>query len=534
MTISLTFLGAARTVTGSCLLVATGGAKLLVDCGMFQGAKTLKALNYEPFPFAPAEIDAVLLTHAHIDHSGLLPKLVKHGYRGPIHATAATIDLCSVMLPDSGHIQEMEVDALNQRGQLRGDNHVTPIYTAAEALACMEHFRPVAYGAWISPVPSVRARWWNAGHLLGSASIELEIEASDGGEPLRLLVSGDIGPSHKLLQPDPAAPSGFDYVICEATYGDVERRAKSDEVRRARLAAEIREAARRKGALLVPSFAVERTQELVTDLVTLMDDGEVAQAPIVIDSPLALRASEIFLRHAGSLDNGRALVAAFRSPHLKFAETVEQSRALARLEGFRIIIAASGMCDAGRIRHHLKDHLWRTDATLLLVGYQAHGTLGRLLLDGMQFVRIQGEEVRVRCRIRSLDDYSGHADGAELAAWLGARLPIRRGLFLVHGEDEALDGLSRRAATRLPPSVPILRPALDETYALGAQGPALAAPSVAPRLRPGQDIRLDWHNDLTQLIIDINERVRGAADERGRQVILRQLRRALRETAPDQ
>ncbi|HET7492695.1 MAG TPA: MBL fold metallo-hydrolase, partial [Bradyrhizobium sp.] len=417
MSVTVRFCGAAHTVTGSCYLIETPSGRFLIDCGLFQGHKTLKELNYGAFPFRPADIHAVLLTHAHIDHSGLLPKLVREGFGGKVLATQETIDLCSYMLPDAGSIQEAEVTALNRRNAARGRPEVKPIYTQADAVMSLRSFQPIEYEAWISVMPGVRARYWNAGHLLGSASIELELANNDSDTPLRLLASGDIGPDAKLLEPDPKAPAGFDYVISESTYGDRIRNQTTPQKRRQRLAAEVRDAAAAKGALLIPAFAVERTQELIIDLIDLMESGEIAMAPIFLDSPLAIHATDVFRKHAASLDVNVDINRLLSSSHLRFTETVDQSKSIARLTGFHIIIAASGMCDAGRIRHHLKRWLWNSRATVLLVGYQAHGTLGRFLQDGARAVRIQGEEIRVAARIRMMDEYSGHADGAEITRW---------------------------------------------------------------------------------------------------------------------
>jgi len=530
MTISLMFCGAAGTVTGSCFLLEAGDSRVLVDCGMFQGSKTEKQLNYEPFPFPADTVDCVLLTHAHIDHSGLLPKLTKAGFDGPIFATAATQDLCSVMLPDSAHIQSYEVEHLNRRSRQRGRPEVEPIYTIADVDECMAQFRAVDYETWIEPAGGIRARYWNAGHLLGSASIEVEAIDPDGGDPVRLLFSGDLGPDYKLLQPDPEAPEGFDYVICESTYGPTDRHDRSPGRRRLHLATEVNEAAKRDGALVIPSFAVERTQELVTDLVRLMAEKEIPETRIFIDSPLANRATEMFVRHADELENGGDLLHAFRSKLLHFSESVEDSKAINRLSGFFIVIAASGMCDAGRIRHHLKNRLWRNDTTVLIVGYQAEGTLGRLLVKGVDPVRIQGEEVAVNAAIRSMDDYSGHADGPELAEWLGERRPVRRGVFLVHGEPEARQAMAARIAGSVVPSQAILSPAIDDIYMLGREG-AVLTDGHKRRIAPEATARLDWNNDLTELILDINSVVEKAPGEKARNVIIRRLRRALEDKA---
>jgi metallo-beta-lactamase family protein len=531
MSVSLRFCGAARTVTGSCHLLETRAGRLLIDCGLFQGSKTLKALNYGAFPFRPADISAVLLTHAHIDHSGLLPKLVREGFRGNIFATRGTIDLCSFMLPDSGSIQESEVAALNRRNTARGRGEVTPIYTQADAIAALSSFRAVDYENWIEVVSGIRVRYWNAGHLLGSASIEIEI--SGEGRPLRLLASGDIGPDAKLLQPDPEAPTELDYVIAESTYGDVDRPPVTREARRGHLAVEVRAAHAAGGALLIPAFAVERTQELIIDLVDLMERGEVPSAPIFLDSPLAIRATEVFRQHAEGLNRHLDINRLLTSPHLRSTETVEESKSIAKLSGFHVIVAASGMCDAGRIRHHLKRWLWRPNATVLFAGFQARGTLGRFLSDGVEVVRIQGEEIRVGARIRHLDEYSGHADGPELARWIAARRPIRRGVFLVHGEDPALSGLSERIAERIVPAAKIFAPLLDDSYELTTATPTPLDGSRRRRLAPEAVVALDWHNEMSRLILDINARMEAAADDRSRGVVIRRLRRALETDRPD-
>ncbi len=530
MALTVRFCGAARTVTGSCYLFETDGHRLLLDCGMFQGSKTLKALNYRAFPFHPAEIDAVLLTHAHIDHSGLLPKLVRQGFKGRILATRGTIDLCSYMLPDSGSIQESEVFDLNRRNRARGRAEVTPIYSKADAVDCLRAFHPVEYETWTEVVPGVRARYWNAGHLLGSASIEIEFSnCGKDGEPLRILASGDIGPDAKLLQQEPEAPREIDYVLLESTYGDVDRPPVSTQSRRSRLAQEIRDAADRNGAMLIPAFAVERTQELIIDLVHLMDTGEVPAAPVFLDSPLAIRITEVFRRYLTDLPDIPDAARLLNSPHLHFTETVDESRSIARLSGFHIVIAASGMCEAGRIRHHLKRWLWNSHATVLFVGFQAQGTLGRIILDGARAVRIQGEEIKVAARIRRLDDYSGHADGPELMRWIAARRPVRRGVFLVHGEEPAMNELQRKISERLIPEAFLFRPMLDDLYDLSTAAPTPRAVERKRRLGPDAVIALDWHNDMSKLILDINEHVDAAADDRARGVIIRRLRRALDE-----
>ena len=526
MTIRLKFHGAARTVTGSCYLIETERARLLIDCGMFQGSKTERELNYRPFPFEPSSLTAMILTHAHIDHSGLIPKLVKHGFTQKIYCTHSTADLCAIMLPDSGNIQEMEVKQLNQRRLKRGEEEVSPIYTLEDAMAALENFYGLGFETWFEASPGIRARFWNAGHLLGSASIEIEVE-QEGSKPVRLLFSGDIGPDNKMLQPDPEAPAGFDYVICESTYGGRDRFERDEAGRRVVLAGEVNVAAKLKGALLVPSFAVERTQELVTDLVKLMDDGAIPKANIFIDSPLASKATNIFVKHAKELQHGGDLTRAFTSPYVRTTESVEDSKALARFTGFRIIVSASGMCDAGRIRHHLKNHLWQPSTTVLLAGFQAEGSLGRILEDGAKTVTIMGEEISVKASIRRIEDYSGHADGPELVQWVKERLPIGRSIFLTHGEEEGQTALAADLNGLGVQHDCIVIPSLDSVYDLSQDGCAYVAEESRPRIDPTMVARLDSHNDLADLVLDIRDVVDKAGDEKARGVILRRLRKAL-------
>jgi metallo-beta-lactamase family protein len=519
----LHFHGAAGTVTGSCYLLRTGAASILIDCGLFQGSKTEKELNYRAFPFRPSEIDAVLLTHAHIDHSGLLPKLAREGFAGPIYATAGTVDLCAVMLADSAYIQELEVSHLNRRNARRGRGEVEPIYTTADATACQALFRPVDYDRWLDISGMIRARYWNAGHMLGSASIEVEIA---GEAPLSILFAGDIGPSFKLLHRDAEAPSGVDYVVIESTYGATDRRDASPAVRRLLLRNEVAEAVLAGGAIVVPSFAVERTQELLADIVNLMENGEAPAIPVFIDSPLATKATEVFRNHLAEIENGDMLARALASEHVKFTQSVEESKALDQIAGPHIVIAASGMCEAGRIRHRLRNWLWRPEATVLFVGYQAEGTLGRILLDGATAVRIQGDEISVRARIRSLDLYSGHADGPELSNWVAERRPIRRGVFVVHGEPVNADALRQRLTSFLPPDK-IVIPTIDDGYELTSSGAIHLEPTGARRIAPERIASRDWHNELSELILDIRDELDKSADEKARNVVVRRLRRAL-------
>lgn len=528
MTVRLHVLGAAHVVTGSSYLLEANGRRILIDCGMFQGSKTLKELNYRPFTFEPGRLHALLLTHAHIDHSGLIPKLTKAGFHGPIHATRSTIDLCSIMLPDSGHIQEMEVEQLNRRKARSGDKPVEPIYTAEDAVAAMSQFRAVDYSTWLDLGSGVRARWWNAGHILGSASIEIEVEQT-GGEPVRILMSGDLGPDAKLFHPDPDGPKGLDLVVCEATYGDRDRPDTTIADRRAVLASEVRAAAQRGGPLLIPCFAVERTQEILTDLIELMEAGQVPQAPVFVDSPLAIKATEIFSRHARELEDGQWLGRITHSPQVRFTESADQSKSLARFRGFHIVIAASGMAEAGRIRHHLKNHLWRASTTVLFVGYQAEGTLGRILLEGAPTVTIQGEAVRVKAQLRYIDSYSGHADRSEILHWLKGRQPIRGGVALTHAEEKALTAFIPTVGSEIVTPERVVAPHLDDILEIGVGSLRRVLPAAPRRIEPEQAGGQDWHNSSAAFLLDLKEALDRAADDRARGVILRRLKRALDE-----
>lgn len=502
-------------------------ATILVDCGMFQGPKTLKALNYGAFPFEPAKLDAVLLTHAHVDHSGLLPKLVLAGFDRALHATQGTVELCRSLLPDSGAIQEMEVDALNRRRERRGEAQIAPVFARKDAEACMERFQVVDLNAWIEVAPGVRARWWDAGHILGSASIEVEVE--DEPETQRIVFSGDLGPGARDFANDPAGPVDVDHVILESTYGGVERAEVGAEERRAALTRELLAAYAAGGPLLIPAFAVERTQELLVDLLEVMESGAAPRGAIFLDSPLAIRATNTFLRH-GTLEGGENPFGRLHeSSWLQFTETVSESRALERVRGWHVIIAASGMCEAGRVRHHLKRLLWREEATVLLVGYQAAGTLGRLLQDGRRAIRIQGEDIKARARIRSLDVYSGHADARGLLRWASARKPVSGSIFLNHGEPENLEALKRRLSENGFEGERVVIAELDQSYRLKHARLGARENPRTPRIEPRAASRLDWHNARSQFLAALNERLDGAASDTEREVILAALAKQMQE-----
>jgi metallo-beta-lactamase family protein len=514
----LTFHGAAGTVTGSCFLLAAGGARILVDCGMFQGSKTLKALNWRALPFDPRAIDAVVLTHAHTDHAALIPRLTRLGFTGPVHATDATVELCGFMLPDSGGIQEVEARQHNRRYVPRGKDPVDPIYTRADAEACLAQFVAHDYDQWIDLPGGMRGKFWNAGHLLGSASVELQ-HAGFG----TALFSGDIGPGRKSFITDAESPSGVDWLVMETTYGDRDRDDLSPEQRRLLLATEVQAALDQGGNLLIPAFAVERTQELLHDLDLLMERRKLPTVPIVIDSPLATQATSVFRKHLEDIPPDERSRTPLAGANIRFTESVDDSKALNRVAGGMIILSASGMAEAGRIRHHLINTLHRPQATVLFVGYQAPGTLGRLLVDGADSVRIMGQDVVVRARIRTIEAYSGHADRRALLAWLKARLPVRRGLFLVHGEPEARDAFAAQAASMLP-AEKIIRPELDAAYAL-----AEAAQPLGATINPAPaKAAWDWHNERTALLKELDSTVAALGSDAAREKLLYRLRQAVK------
>ncbi|MDO8411837.1 MAG: MBL fold metallo-hydrolase [Phenylobacterium sp.] len=521
MPLHLSFHGAAECVTGSCMRLRGAGFDVLIDCGMFQGPKTLKALNYDPFPFDAAGIDAVLLTHAHIDHSGLLPKLWKAGFRGRIFATAPARDLCRVMLADAGDIQEHEVRQLNRRNAQRGLDLVEPIYTTGDAAQTMELFQRIKLEELVEIAPGLQARWWSAGHMLGAASIE--VLAAGDGDPVRLLFSGDLGPADEDYLAAPKGPAGVDHLILESTYGDRVRPTPTTSERRRRLAEELEAAHAAGGPLLVPVFAVGRAQEVLLDLLAVMAEGSAPAGEIFLDSPLAIEATDVFLQRGWNSDTGENPYLPLRhADHLRFLLRPDESDRLEKLGDWHIILAGSGMCDAGRIRRHLKRLLWRRQTTVLLAGYQAKGTLGRLLQDGASEVRIQGAAVRVNARIRTLDVYSGHADAEGLAAWAAERRPVAGQVFLNHGEPEALSALQERLAAAGFARDHIRIPVVDQGFAL-TRDTVLEQNAGSARIAPGRAAREDWHNARAAFLVQLNETLQAAASDEAREKLLEDL-----------
>ncbi len=442
----ISFMGAARTVTGSCHMVEAEGCKFLVDCGMFQGGKEIKSRNYQDFAFNPGEIDFVLLTHAHIDHSGLIPKLILAGFKGRIYATEGTVDLCNVMLPDSGYIQEMEVERKNRKAIRSGAPLLNPIYTSADGQEAMKQFTKIRYGEEFHPVDNVRVIYRNAGHILGSAMIEVYVE-EDGAEK-KILFSGDLGRPDRPIVQDPEIIDDAEVVVIESTYGN-RRHGEIGDIE-GELRDVINRTIDRGGNVVIPAFAVDRSQDLIMTLNKLYENNEIHPQGVYLDSPLAIAATEIFMRYPQYYDEDtNAFIAEhnaspFLMENLKFSRTVEESRALNEIKKGAIIISASGMADAGRIKHHLKHNLWRAESTIVFVGYLAEGTLGRRIIDGAKVVTIHGEEVTVNAEIVNLDALSAHADYVEILEWLGHFKKAPEQIFVVHGEEQSALSLAEK------------------------------------------------------------------------------------------
>lgn len=440
----LGFFGAAGEVTGSCTLVDSGTHRFLVDCGMFQGGaeahgKNERALN---FGFDVRKLDFVLLTHAHIDHAGLLPRLVMLGFRGPIYTTAATRALLEVLLPDAAHIQEKEAEwqLRNRRRRGRSERGIpAPLYTVAQALAALRLLQPVDYGELLRPADGIGVRFRDAGHILGSASLEISVDT--GGRPRKLVFSGDLGmPDRPVLEDPSPPPAEADAVLIESTYGNRLHRPLPETLDEIVAAFARTQAA--GGNLIIPAFAVGRTQEILYILADLVRQGRIRPLKVYVDSPMASSATRITLDHQALLDAPTRELIAWQAAHpekmaIEFVADVERSRQLNDILHGAVIISASGMCDAGRIKYHLRENLPRRESTVLIAGFQAAGTLGRRLVDGAKLVRIFGEQIPVRARICTVGGLSAHADQAALLHWLsGFHQPPAR-LFVMHGEASA-------------------------------------------------------------------------------------------------
>lgn len=432
----LRFFGAAGEVTGSCTLVETSRARVLVDFGLHQGGAHAEARNRRVPPFRARELDAVVLTHAHIDHSGRLPMLPGEDYAGEVHATRATADLCDILLRDSAHVQQMESERVSRKRERRGRGRARPLYTTADVERVLERFRGHGYGEAVEVAPGVRVRYEDAGHILGSAWVEMTLE--DEGRTRTIVFSGDIGPYGAPLLRDPQPPAGCDLLILESTYGDRDHVDMDSTLEE--LVQILRAARTPRGKVLIPAFAVGRTQQLIFFIGQLIREGRLERPSVYIDSPMAIEATGLYRRHRDLFDDEcweiiNAGDTCLHFDGLRFARTPDDSKSLNGLGGGVIIIAASGMCTGGRILHHLKHGLWRDQTQVIFVGYQGEGTLGRQIVEGRRMVRVMGEAVQVKAGVHTLGGFSAHAGQSDLIRWATPALESRPRLALNHGED---------------------------------------------------------------------------------------------------
>lgn len=443
------FCGASTGVTGSCHLITTENHKILLDCGQFQGGKTQEAMNYEEFPFVPSEIDYLILSHAHIDHCGRIPLLVKKGFRGRIYCTDATADLLDVMLKDSGYIHEKEAEQKNRKNERAGRALTEPLYTYNDAVDSLKYVKPVLYDQLIELDENIKIVFNDAGHILGSAITELWVTEDDNVS--KIVFSGDLGVKDRPILRNPTKIKKADYVIMETTYGNRLHPKNSMDVKK--LMDIIRETAARGGTTVIPSFAVGRTQELIYELNRVYDSDseyrkDFEKLMVYVDSPMATTATEVFKRNAQVFDDEtKEYIIKGDNPldfkNLKFTRTSQESMWLNTDPEPKLIISASGMCEAGRIRHHLKHNLWNRKSSIIFVGYQAEGTLGRMLIEGAKEVTLFGEKIQVNAHIYNLEGFSGHADRNGLLDWIKGFQKEPKHIFLVHGESEAKEDFAK-------------------------------------------------------------------------------------------
>ena len=514
----LTFLGAAHEVTGSCTLLEVCGKQILIDCGMEQGADIYENCD---LPIAPGELDAICLTHAHIDHSGKLPAMVAAGYKGPIFATKATHKLCDIMLRDSAHIQEFEAEWRNRKAKRAGDDHYVPLYTMQDAAKTIELFEPYSYGVDIPLFEGVSIRFLDAGHLLGSASLLFTV--TEGGVTKTLLFSGDLGNVNRPLIRDPEKPTQADYVVIESTYGNRLHGERPDYI--TQLTEVIQDTFDRGGNVVIPSFAVGRTQELLYLLRIIKEKNLIknhAHFPVYVDSPLAVEATNIYAGEMREFYDEETLTLLDRGinpihfPDLRLSVTSQDSRAINSDMTPKVILSASGMCEAGRVRHHLKHNLWRSDSTILFVGYQTEGTLGRKLLNGADTVRMFGEEITVNANILSIDGISGHADRDMMLDWLAALKNKPSKVFVNHGNDFVCDQFAKSITEAL--GLEAAAPYSGDTFDLltGEQTEKAEIVKVAPKVtnaRKRSDMVFERLRMAGMRLLSVIEQNKGCANK---------------------
>jgi metallo-beta-lactamase family protein len=491
---NIRFLGAAKTVTGSCYMMEAAGARFAVDCGMHQGNAEIERRNLSTVVYDPTNIKFFLLTHAHIDHSGLLPRMVKKGFHGKIYTTSATRDLLEIMLLDSAHIQEMEAEWQSRREQRHGGKRGEPLYTVRDAQAVLPLIETLDYNTVIEPTPGVTASFQDAGHILGAAFIELWVK--ENGGRTKYVFSGDLGRPDQLLMKDPATISQADYLFMESTYGD--RDHKDESQSREELAQAIAYSYAQGEKVIIPAFAVERTQEVLYILHQMSKEGKLPAAmPIYLDSPLAIRATQIFRKHPEFLDAETNQLLSrgedpLSVPNLHFTESTEESRRINEMQGPAIVISASGMCNAGRIKHHLRHNLWRKGASIVFVGYQGEGTPGRKIVDGAKKIKIFGEDVAIEAKVFTIGGFSAHAGQSQILTWMTNFKNPNMKVFLIHGENSAQKTLAELIRVRFGFEVHI--PEYLETCTLKA--------GVEPTVSVDMDLakpRIDWNFLLTDV-----------------------------------
>ena len=459
----LTFLGATGTVTGSRFLLEIGGRHVLVDCGLFQGLKQNRERNWEPFPFPPDKIERVFLTHAHIDHSGYLPRLWLEGFRGQVHCTHATADLCDILLKDSGHLHEEDARWANKQGFSK-HSPALPLYTLDDAAETLKLFSPIYYGEHLEFGSNVRVKLKDAGHILGSSFVDIKTTAN--GRSRKIFFCGDFGRPERPVLNDPAQAYNVDYLVLESTYGN---RLHEKVDQKEELARVVKESVNRGGVLLVPAFSVGRSQTLLYLLRELEEEGTLRSLPIYLDSPMSIKATAVFEKYIHDLDlTARVLTLQgkkiFQPKQVHFCKSVSESKAINEIGGKAVVISANGMVTGGRILHHMAQRLPHKENTILFIGYQAEGTRGRLLADGAKSVKIHGQEVPVKARIEQIDGFSGHPDSNEILAWLmGFNRPPEK-TFIVHGEPDSSAALAQRIRDKLGWSVEV--PEFQQSYEL--------------------------------------------------------------------
>lgn len=435
----LEFLGATRSVTGSCFFMESNGINLLLDCGMFHGSKELQIRNFAPSPFNSKEIDIIILSHAHIDHIGLIPKVIKEGFSGKIITTQGTAELARIILLDSAHIQEKDIEWQNRKNIRAGKELIQPIYTSQEAIDCLDYFQGVNYDEFVEISDDIKIRFRDAGHILGSAIIEVWAEGK------KIVYSGDLGHKSNPIIRDPEYIEEADILLIESTYGNRTHKSFSETLNE--LVNTVNTTFKNHGNLLIPSFALGRTQDVLYVLNQLSREGRIDPPYVYVDSPLAQQATEIFLKHPEYYDEETKLLISegktpIRSSKLHFIDTPEESMQLNNIKSGAIIIAGSGMCEGGRIRHHLKHNIWRGECSVVFVGFQAQGTLGRRIVDGAKIVKLFGEDIAVKCGVVTLGGFSAHAGQAELVDWLEHFRKVPDKVYVIHGEEKTAEAFA--------------------------------------------------------------------------------------------